>query len=215
LQLYLHDRVLGSGEVRVVDDEEVIGWLKLLLNHSQSEKMVDFKEFLVKWNGLNSNAYYIRHFDGSEVDFSYNWTIRCYSPLGIRKRLPNHICDFQDACRNEIRNEILQYQITHNVPKGYHVDHYPVSFLELCSTFYQSLKDIEKVPVIQDSLNIRYLSEPYKSLWHQWHSSKTTYRILPESQNTKNGSYGFTADWYKLITEKKDFIKKTSPKCLI
>jgi hypothetical protein len=186
----------------VVSDSEIIELLDKLLKHSQPDKLKNFKEYFIKTNPIGSHSYYIRYLDLTEDDFSYNWLIRCYSPLSQRNRLPRHIVEMIEAARGSVLDQVNDYRKTNCLSQKQVADHYPVPFIQILADWYRLQKEIEIKTQQLPSL-LYTLAEPWHTSFKQYHQDKAKFRVLSSRKNSSNGSYGVKIDWYKLINEKE------------
>jgi hypothetical protein len=193
--------ILHQGSIGIITDDNTIDILFKLVEQSQPKKLIDFDHFEIDNDNFRSRCFYVCDKDNNKVDFSYNWVIRSYSPLSKRKRLPNHIVYMIQSARGSINRQINQWRLDNNISANFQIDHYPEPFSKILFDWYVEQDDI-KIPSIQLDNNMWIIAPSHEQSWLDYHSEIARYRPIDKLQNSKNGSYGFNADWYHAINLK-------------
>jgi hypothetical protein len=195
-----------------ITDKKINDVLYELVSHSQNEKLSNFEYFEVDKDKFKSKCFYVCSKDGTREDFSYNWIIRCYDPLSIRNRLPNHIVLMQKAARWSINSQINKWRADNNIESNLVINHYPVPFSKILYDWYCEQNDIE-IPLVRNKYNVKLIGPTYEKSWQYYHKKKATYRAITHSENSKNNNYDIKIDWYKAINDKKNKDLKSCRNC--
>jgi len=168
-----------------VDSQDEVFLLSLLRNHPNFllKKGNGINYIYVAPDGYGKKCFFIMRIDGTYIDFSF------YACINGGKSAQNK---FDIACRDSVKDYIIDFAEKNNKKDNEHVDHIPpLTFSKIVDDFIEK-EDIDLYSIVFDEseTGVRFFDNELKQSFFEYHKSVCQLRIILAKDNLKTSYKG-------------------------